>query len=117
MLSDPQSITIRTEATTLPRIVSSVDGQTVYADNSGKFAVQIAHQKSKGKNNRHTVKLTEVRDVAQPDGSFKERLASAHIVLTEPAEGFTPSEVRELGEALTAYLDATLMDRVLGFES
>lgn len=118
MLTDPQNVTIRTVATPLPRIALTGDGQTVYADNDGQFAVRISHERAKGKKaGRHTVKLSELKAVVQPDGSSIDRLASAHIVLTVPSEGFTTDEVTELASALTTYCDSTLLERVLGFES
>jgi len=118
MLTDPQNLTIRTVSTDLPRIALSNDGQTVYADNDGNFAVQISHERKKGgKSARHTIKLSEVKSVTQPDGSAIDRTASAHIVFTMPSEGFTQDELNELGQALVAYCDSTLTDRILGFES
>lgn len=117
MLTDPQDLTIRTNSTSLPKIAIGQDGATVYADTNANFALQISHQKIKGKGDRHTVKLTETRDVSQFDGSVKERRASAHIVLTCPVEGFTSTEIGEITQALTSYMSQTLCERVLGFES
>jgi len=118
MLTDPQNLTIRTVSTDLPPSTVANDGQTVYADNDGQFAVQISHERKKGgKSARHTVKLSELKSVTQPDGSSIDRTASVHIVFSMPSEGFTTEELNELGQALVGYCNSTLTDRVLGFES
>lgn len=117
MFSDPQSVTISTVATSLPR--TGVNGSgSAYSSADGNVKMSVAHQN--GKRNRRTVRLDFRKIAADPllDGVSREYTMSTYVVIDHPTVGFTSAEVVANTKALTDYLaTAGLVAKLYGGES
>jgi hypothetical protein len=116
--SDPQSLTINATPVSLPR--------TAFGTNSGAFTsadgpvkLSISHQK--GNRNRHVVRVDHNKVAPDPLISSQniKFSMSAYAVFDVPPTGYTASEAKQVGDALTAFLTANSganITRVLGDE-
>jgi len=109
--TDPQSVTINTVATSLPRVSSGV--------NSGGFAtsdgtVRLDVSNSYGKRTRRTIGLTQSKISADPlvPSSNVRNTMRCYVVVDTPVNGFTVTEQKYLVDALSAYLAASSGARV-----
>lgn len=117
MFTDPQSVTIATVATPVPRVGVAGNGST-YSSANGDVKLVINHQQ--GKRNRRTVRLDFRKTAADPllDGVSREYTMSAYIVIDHPSVGYNSTEVVANVKALTDYLATSgLVARIYGGES
>jgi hypothetical protein len=116
--SDPQSLTINSVATSLPR--------TGFGDNTGTFtsadgAVRLTVTHQNGKRNRTTIRVDHSKVTADPFvANVNQKVGmSAYLVADRPVNGYTQTEVKQIVDALTAYLTASTganVSRALGGE-
>lgn len=118
-LSDPQSIDPGSGAVSLPRTSSGV-GVGGYTSNDGTLAMTIQH--SYGTRTRRTVSAVIKKYSSDPTNSAlsKPVSATARIIIDQPIQGFTVTELKTLVTGLltnlTASTNANLI-KVLGGES
>jgi len=108
--SDPISVTVNAVAKSLPRIFSAPGSPSTFKTTDDEFLVQIAHSAIKGgRRERHLVKLTQRKITADPfnPSTNTESKASVHIVLENPAMGFTDTELGYLVKALADFVNVT----------
>lgn len=116
--SDPQSLTINTVATSLPRTGFGTDKGTFTAAD-GTVTLAISH--IRGKRVRRTIRVDHSKVAADPfvaNVSAKVGM-SAYLVIDTPINGYTATEAKQIVDALTGYLTATSganVTRVLGGE-
>jgi hypothetical protein len=116
--SDPQSLTINSVATSLPRTGFGVDKGTFTAAD-GTVTLAISH--TRGKRVRHSVRVDHSKVAADPfvaNVSAKVGM-SAYLVIDMPINGYSATEAKQIVDALTAYLTASSggnVTRVLGGE-
>jgi len=117
MFAEPQSVTVNTVASSLPR-VSFGDRKGVFATSIGDKVLTIAHDlKSR---NRRNVRLDFAKTAADPlqDGVSKQYTMSCYVVVDHPKVGFDNTEVKNNLKALVDYLAvAGNLDKVVGGES
>lgn len=116
--SDPQSLTINSVATSLPR--------TAFGTNSGAFtsadgAVKLSVSHQKGNRNRHVVRVDHNKVAPDPLISSQniKFSMSAYLVIDVPQTGYSATEAKQIVDALTAFLTASTganVSRVLGDE-
>jgi hypothetical protein len=116
--SDPQSLTINSVATSLPR--------TSFGDNSGAFTsadgtVKLAVSHILGKRQRRTIRVDHSKIAADPFvPNVNQKVGmSAYLVIDTPVNGYSATEAKQIVDALTAYLTASTganVTRVLGGE-
>ncbi len=104
--ADPQSVTIASVATSLPR-VSSGPNQGSFSSNDG--LVKLSVSSANGKRNRRTVRLEHSKVAADPfvPAQNARYSMSCYIVVDTPLSGYTVSQQKEIVDALTAYLTAS----------
>lgn len=115
--ADPQSVTIDSNAVSLPR--------TGFSQNAGRFtsadaknSLEISHSVG-GSRFRHLVRLTDARTVSNPlvpDQNVAVNM-SAHIVIDMPRNGYTTAEIADLAAALTAWATEANLLKVVSGES
>lgn len=120
MLSDPQSVTLNSVATSLPR-VSTGENKSTYQKDDGFVKLQVSHQPNKTKV-RRMVRLDTVDVAADPllAGVNREVPFGVWLVIESPTVGLSlatqKDKVTGLLTALTASSGA-LLTKVLGGES
>lgn len=117
MLSDPQSLTLATVAQTCPAI-SRENLKSLYRKADGTVEFSVSHQRTKGARLRHLVRV-DVRYVA-PDpftAENREYSVGAYIVIDRPEVGLTPTQIRNVAEALVDWSSDSNLDKVLSLES
>jgi hypothetical protein len=104
--SDPQTITINTVANTLPRISSGVNSG-VFSKDDGNVKLSVSHQY--GKRTRRQIRVDFRKVAADPlsTGYNKEYSMSTYLVVDQPPVGFSVTEIKQIVDALTAYLTAS----------
>jgi hypothetical protein len=116
--SDPQSLTINSVATSLPRTGFGTDKGTFTAADG---TVQLSVSHISGKRVRRTVRVDHSKVAADPfvaNVSTKVGM-SAYLVIDTPINGYTATEAKQIVDALTAFLTASTganVTRVLGGE-
>jgi hypothetical protein len=116
--SDPQSLTINSVATSLPRTGFGADKGTFTAAD-GTVTLAISHQN--GKRKRHTIRVDHSKIAADPFvANVNTKVGmSAYLVVDMPANGYSVTEAKQIADALVAYLSASTganVTRVLGGE-
>lgn len=109
--ADPQSVTIATVPTSLPRVSSGVN-QGSFRSSDGLIQMDVSH--SYGKRTRRTIRLTHSKVAADPlisSQSIRYSM-STYIVTDTPNTGYTVAQAKEIVDALTAYLSASTGARV-----
>jgi hypothetical protein len=106
MLADPQSVTINAVAQSLPAIARGVNN-SVYQKDDGTVKLSISHQY--GKRNRRTARLDFSKIVADPlvPAQNQKVSMSTYLVIDSPLTGLTNVEIKQVVDALTAYLTAS----------
>lgn len=106
MYTDPQTITINAVANTLPRISSGVNSG-VFSKDDGNVKLSVSHQY--GKRNRRQVRVDFRKVAADPlaTGYNKEYSMSTYLVVDHPPVGFSIAEIKQIVDALSAYLTAS----------
>lgn len=111
MYADPQSVTINAVAVSLPRTgMGQSSGAFTSAD--GNVALSVTH--NVGKRVRRTVRLSHRKVAADPfvSGLSSEYSASVYLTVDHPKTGYSATEVKQIIDALTAYLTASTGARV-----
>lgn len=119
MLSDPQSLTISGSAVSLARTATLPTG-SVYSTPDSTTQFDITH--TKGRRNRHQVRIKSDKIAADPLLASTNRRLSASVWMTVdvPPEGYTVAEQVALIAALAAWLTASTnanATKVVGGES
>lgn len=118
-LSDPQSVTINTVTTSLPRVATAGTSST-YQNVDGTIKMTVSHQN--GKRNRHLIRLEHNKIAPDPlisSTSIKYNMAS-HLVIDVPVTGYTATEAKQVVDGFIAALTASsgaLITRLIGGES
>lgn len=114
--ADPQSVTIATVATPLPR-TRTMDNGSRYRKSDGTVTLSVLHQE--GKRNRRTVRIDFEKVAADPYDNDRNRnySGSVYVVMDSPIVGFTNQEIADHLAALTGWLTPTNTLKVLGGES
>ncbi len=119
-LSDPQSVTLATVATSLPR-VSTGEFKSIYQKDDGLVKLSISHAPSR-KETRRVIRLDTTDVAADPlmAGVNREVPFAAYLVIVSPNVGLSlatqKDKVSGLLTACTASSGA-LLTKVLGGES
>lgn len=119
-LSDPQSVTLNSIATSLPR-VSVSENASKYQKDDGFVKLTVSHQPTKSKV-RHMARLDTIDVAADPllAGVNREVPFAVYLVIESPTVGLSlatqKDKVNGLLTALTASSGA-LLTKVLGGES
>lgn len=115
MLADPQSVTINSVATPLPRtsqgatanVYTSADGNTSMTTKQNLTASRF----------RREVRLSQKKIAADPISAINtEKGVSVYLVVDEPRTGFTDVEIGYLIDALKGWLISANYNKVLGGE-
>lgn len=116
MLTDPQSVTINTVATPLPR-TSQGTSQNLYTSADGK-TVMTTKQNITNARFRREVRLAQTKIAADPISAInKESGVSVYFVVDEPRSGvFSDAEIGYLIDALKTWLSSANYNKVLGGE-
>lgn len=115
MFTDPQSVTVNAVAVSLPRI-SSTGSSSSYrsADTTEMLTISSAE----GKRNRRTVRVDFNKIAADPLTAVNAKFTgSVYLVIDSPISGFSIAELQYQVTALTAWLSAANVAKVLGGES
>lgn len=104
--SDPQSVTINAIANSLPR-VSSGDNSSTYKKDDGNVTLSVSH--TYGKRTRRQMRLDHRKVAADPLNAAQNLnySASIYMVADVPPVGYSPTEVKQLIDAFTAFLTAS----------
>lgn len=106
--ADPQSVTINAVAQTLPRTGQGIRSGEFTKDD-GNVKLEVAHSVGRNARERSQIKLTHRKIAADPlinDRSIQYSM-SVYLVVDRPATGYTLTEAKQIGDALTAYLTAS----------
>lgn len=109
--SDPQSVTINAVAVPLPR-TGSGPSQGTFTSSDGAVKMTVSH--AYGRRNRRTIRIDHSKIAADPlqpavNGRYS---MSTYIVSDTPLVGYSNTEVKQVIDALTAYLTASSGARV-----
>jgi hypothetical protein len=119
MLADPQSVTINAVAQSLPAVARGTNN-SVYQKDDATVKLSISH--NYGKRTRRTVRLDYSKIVADPlvPAQNQKVSMSTYLVIDHPITGMTNTELKQVVDALTAYLTASTgakVTSILGGES
>lgn len=111
-LADPQTITIDSTPYTLNRVKS--DGyRSEYATADEEYRLTISHQDSKGRT-RRMARLDQRVVAADPLTSINEyKSCGNYVVIDEPEYGFTDTDIANNVAGFNAWLDATMVGKIL----
>lgn len=103
MFSEPQSLTIGSNAHSLPR-VSFGDRNGLFEAVPAGLRLRVSHLL--GKRTRRTVRIDFTKTAADPllDGVSRQYSHSAYIVIDHPQVGFTATELEANAKALVTWL-------------
>jgi len=106
MLADPQSVTINSVAQSLAA-VSRGNNTSTYRKDDGTVSLSVSHQY--GKRTRRTARLDYSKIVADPLVPTQNQKVSmsTYLVIDHPITGLTNTEIKQVVDALTAYLTAS----------
>lgn len=110
-LADPQVLPATPTPINLDRITVAL-GEFANADTT--YSLQVQH--SRNSRARHVVKLTQRKISADPllPTTNREYTQSVHVVIDHPLQGFSATEVENLGKLFVDYLDtAGLMAKLV----
>lgn len=115
MLADPQSVTINSVATSLPR-TSQGASVNVYTSADGNTSM-TTKQNTTASRFRREVRLSQKKIAADPISAVNtEKGVSVYLVVDEPRAGFTDLEIGYLIDALKSWLTSANYNKVLGGE-
>lgn len=115
MFSDPQTVTVNGVALTLPRTSNGATSNT-YSDAEGDVQLIIKQNKTR-KRYRREIRLMDEKVVANPiTGTSAMDGVSVYLVIDEPHDGFSNTEVKNLTAALMARCDDATLTKLLGGE-
>lgn len=114
--ADPQSVTINSEAQSLPRVAIGSSDAT-YRKADGTVQLRISHQSNKGRV-RRMVRLDQTIIAADPLTAENDyQKAGVYLVIDEPEVGFTDTQLDYLVDSLIAWLSSANIAKVLGSET
>lgn len=118
-LADPQSITINTITTSMPRTSSGVNSGG-FTSNDGTLRFSVSH--TYGKRTRRAVRLDHKKIAPDPfiAGQSAEVSTSVTLVLDSPTTGYTVTELKQVIDGFIAKLSASsgaLITQIEGGES
>lgn len=104
--ADPQSITINSVTTSLPRVSSGVN-QGGFLSNDGTIAFKVSH--SYGKRIRRSVRVDVAKIAPDPliSANNIRYSASVFLVVDQPITGFTVTELQQILTGFRAQLAAS----------
>lgn len=114
--ADPQSVTIDGTAVSLPRTgLSLTEGD--FRSEDGNTTLTVAH--TKGKRNRHLVKVQVSSIVADPlvPATMIPVSYSAHLVIDGPLQGVTNDQLQKLATGLSAWATVANLKKLVASES
>lgn len=115
MFADPQTLTIATVATTMPR-TQMAPTQNSYTTADGNTAFLVKQNITKARFRRE-VRLSSKKIAADPISAVNKEIgASVYLVIDEPRAGFTDAEIGNLVTALQAWATPANVLRVCGGE-
>lgn len=120
-LTDPQSVTIGTDALTLPRTGSgNFSGSFASADGATKLT--ISHETAKRGRTRHLAKLENKKVVSDPliPAQSVQAAISVHTVIDTPAVGYSNADAKKVVAGHIKWLNdnsQAIVERLLGNES
>lgn len=119
-LSDPQSVTLNSVATSLPR-VSTGENKSVYQKDDGFVKLTIQHNPSKT-TTRRVIRLDTTDVAADPllAGVNREVPFSAYLVIVAPNVGLSIASQKDKTTSLLTAVTASsgaLLTKILGGES
>lgn len=114
--TDPQSVTINSIASSMPRVESS--GQkSVYRDATSEHKLTLSHQSTGKKRIRHAVRLDVRKIVADPLTAINDyEDLSMYIVIDEPEYGFADADIALILTGFLAWFTSGNVAKVLGNE-
>lgn len=117
MFSDPQSVTINSVATSLPRVLIGA-GNATYRSADEAVSLRISHQDSKNRR-RRMVRLDWIIVAADPlTAENTSQTAGVYLVVDEPVVGFTDAQLGYIVDALLDWAGtAGNISKLLGGES
>lgn len=114
--TDPQSVTINSQAISMPR-VESAGSKSIYRDATSEHTFTISHQKTGKKRVRHAVRIDSRSIVADPLTSVNDyEELSTYLVIDEPEYGFTDTEIQLVLTGFLAWFTSGNVAKVLGNE-
>lgn len=117
MLSDPQTVTVGGVAKAMPRVeTNGTSSKYRLADET--FELVVSHDKS-GKNRlRSVARINQRAVVADPLTAENDyQTLSFYGVLDRPVYGFTATQIKDLVAGFQAWLNAAMVDKIIGSES
>lgn len=118
MFADPQSVTVNAVAKSLPR-TGSGDHQGTFEDPADGLVLSVKHQTT-NRRHRTTVRLDNSKISADPlvPTSNRPYSLSAYLVLDNPLQGYSVTEIGYYLKALSDWLAvAGNQTKLLNFES
>jgi hypothetical protein len=107
MFTEPQSVTIGADTSSLPRVAFGTNSGTFQKDDASvKLTVSHAYQ---GKRTRRVIRLDSAKIVADPliEDLNVESTIGVYLVVDEPKNGFSQAEKLDVVKALTTLLTAS----------
>jgi hypothetical protein len=104
--SDPIAVIVNAVSKSLPRVYSPAPGPSIFKTADDEFRVEISHADVKGRRERHFIRLTQRKVAADPltPATNVESKASVYLVLDNPVNGYSDTELGYLMKALNDYL-------------
>ncbi|DAD51259.1 coat protein [ssRNA phage Gerhypos.4_20] len=115
MLADPQSVTINSVATSLPKtLVGPTSNSYTSADGNTSM---VTKQNTTATRFRREVRLSQKKIAPDPISAVNKEIGfSTYLVIDEPRAGFSDTEIKYLIAALTGWLTSANQDKILGGE-
>jgi len=119
-LADPQTVTIASNAQSLPR-VSVSENKSIYSKDDGTVDLTVTHTHGKVRS-RPSVRLDYSKIAADPlmAGVNREVGVSIGFWIDKPNVGLTPAEIKDVATALTSWLTASTganLTKIIGGEN
>lgn len=115
-LADPQTVTVNSVAKSLALIIR--DGQkAVYMTSDGLFKLTVSHQASKDRV-RSQVQIEQKAIVADPLTAVNDYdFLKFYCVFDRPNSGFSLAQEQQLIAGFQAWLDSTMVGKIVGQEA
>lgn len=115
-LADPQTITVNSVAKTLALIVKE-GRKSTYMSSDQLFELTVSHQPTKDRC-RSQAQIVQRAVVADPLTSVNDYdFVKFYCVLDHPNAGFTLAQRQQLIAGFQAWLDSTMVGKIVGQES
>lgn len=115
MFTDPQSVTINTVATSMPRIQSGATN-SVYSAADESLKMTISHQEAKDRT-RRMVRLDKRVVAADPLTAENEyKTVGVYLVIDQPEYGFAIADIDNIVQGFKAWLTTANVTKLIGAE-